>query len=495
MTDFYWEPTRSVRTKHLYIPGASGYGKTVLMTNLALDDIEARRGPVIIIDPKGSKEGLVNRVIKHIPKSMIPNVFYISQHHPAPIDLLSFRDQFEKNMIKDDIRTILEHFSFGQWGTTMQGIINKLVPTLLEAEDATFLDIGVFLEDKNRQEEILSQVSPERRRYWKQHPPKEADYGPITRRMSNFDDPPLRSIVNSRRGQGINIADIIAKNQVLLVDTSPLNNDGLMLGALIMSRVRQAIFRRDPDKEHPVCTVYADEFHHMKTSEFGEMITQARSFGLSLCLANQHPVQLVENKIWDDVKGISTYIIFRMDGEHAAMLRSKIKDPPFDPPPIEKPDIRAIKDHINGMKARIAYWEKRDDGGKECHEAENTLYHLEHELREAEDFVPEKPKKPLTFLERIPSLPVGQAIFIHHTGETAKIKTPDVPIPPSYNYMEEIIEHTRAASAQSGQKRSVDQPPSNSPQVPHTEGNGNTHSEPQAGKSPTPHDQRKTGKP
>ena len=281
-------PDPEVRTRHLYLPGQTGTGKTSLMANLALDDIEFGDGPVIIIDPKGSKDGLVNRVIKHIPKSLIPNVFYISLKHPAPIDMMDYRTPLEKNLIKGDIVSIIQRFvSFGSWGSTMQGTLNNLIPTLLEAEDATFLDIANFLEDKGRQNDILKQVSPRWQKYWKQHPPKDSDNGPITSRMSNFKEPPLSTIVSGKRGAGISVADIIENNQILLVDTSPLSPDGLMLGALIMSRIQQAIFRRDPDRYYPVCTVYADEFHNFQTSAFGEMLTQARSFGLSLVLANQ----------------------------------------------------------------------------------------------------------------------------------------------------------------------------------------------------------------
>jgi hypothetical protein len=433
------------------------------MANLALDDIEARDGPVIIIDPKGSPQGLVNRVIKHIPASLIPHTFYISLRNPAPIEMMDYRDQFEKNLIRGDLVSILQRFvSFGSWGSTMQGTLNNLIPTLLEAEDTSFLDITNFLEDKERREEILAQVSPERRRYWKQHPPKDSDNGPILTRMSNFKEPPLSTIVSGRRGTGISIADIIENDQILLVDTSPLSADGLMLGALVMSRIQQAIFRRDPEREHSMCHVYADEFHYFQTSGFNDMLTQARSFNLSLCLANQHPAQIKD--IWDDVKGISTYMLLRMDGEHAHMLRSKIKDPPYVPP--ERPNKRLLREAIKTMEARAKYWDSQENGGQEAYDASWRVVELENELDQANK--PDPPRPP-TFLEQIASLPVGRAIFIDHTGKTQRVKMPDPPEPPPYNYMDEIINHTRAASAQSDPIRVGDETPSNSPTTRHDE--------------------------
>jgi len=453
------------------------------MANLALDDIEARDGPVIIIDPKGGDQGLVNLVVKHIPRTLVSDTFYISLRSPAPIDLMEYRDPFEKTLIKGDIVDIIQRFvSFGSWGSAMQGTLNNLIPTLLDAPDATFLDIGNFLEDVDRRDEILAQVSSERQKYWRKHPPKD-DNAPLTNRMSNFKDPPLSGIVDCRRGTGISISSIIENNQILLVDTSPLlSQEGLMIGALVMSRIQQAIFRREPGKQHSMCHVYADEFHHFKTSRFGEMITGARSFNLSLCLANQNPGQIKE--IWDDVKGISSYVLFRMDGEHASMLKSKIKDPPYHPP--AKPNKRDIREAIRYMKERQDYWDNSDDegAGRESQAAWNRIAELESELEEAEK--PDPPKPP-SYLEQIPSLPVGHAIFIDHTGKTVRIKTPLPPEPPPYNYMKEIIEHTQAASAQTSPIRTGDKPPSNSGTYRHNEGDDDQDPEPSGPPDIPPH--------
>lgn len=407
-----WSPDRATRTRHIYLPGQSGSGKTSLMTHLALSDIGRRDGPVIVIDPKGGDEGLVERVIRQIPKSYVDNVLYISRRNPVPIDMLSYRDAFEKTLIKDDIASILQRFvSWGTWGSTLQGILNALIPTLLEAQDTTFLDIVRFLESVKRREQILEQVSEDRQEWWKENRHYIKESGPLATRMSNFKEPPLSTILDTKRGEGLNIADVINNNEVLLVDTSPSGNDGFLLGALVMSRVQQAIFRRERHHHYPVCTVYADEFHRLQTSGFSELLTEGRSFGISLCLANQHPGQIKE--IWDDVKGIWTYVLFRMDGEHAAKLKWKIKELP------EKKLTRHQKNII--------------------------------ELLDLDEYEP-----PPTFLEQIPSLPAGHAIFVSHTGETRRVVAPRPLRNPPTNYVDKIIQHTRDYIAQKGKNRPGD---------------------------------------
>src|SRR5947207_1837401 len=50
---------------HLHVLGATGSGKSTLLTNLALSDIEAGRG-VVVIDPKGD---LVSDILDRFPAS------------------------------------------------------------------------------------------------------------------------------------------------------------------------------------------------------------------------------------------------------------------------------------------------------------------------------------------------------------------------------------------------------------------------------------------
>jgi hypothetical protein len=475
MTDHYWPP--EARTKHLYIPGVSGYGKTTLMANLAIQDIRETDDPIIAIDPKGSREGLVERILPFIPEQRVRDVVYLSLRKPVPIDLLSYRDPYEKSLVTADIIAILKRFSYGSWGPTMQGTLRKLIPTLLEAPDATFLDIGAFLESEKRRNQILDQVSDERKAYWRENKPSKADSGPLASRIANFEEEPLKTIAGARRGEGINIAELIDDNKIFLVDTSPLTEDGLILGALIMSRIQQAIFRRSPDREHRCCQVYADEFQNFVTSAFNVMLSQARSFNLSLCLANQHPKQITD--IWDDITGcVSSYVMFRMEGTHAQMLRSKIKDPAFVPSPAapENPFIRQKLDFLKQMEEE---WRSRGDM-HELAQASTKRAAYEAEL-DAEARA--KNLKAPSYFDMIPQLAVGHAIYVAQDGTTHSIQTARLPAPPQPNFAKHI---TEATYAQYSENRTVDNSSSNSPQVRQDEVNGNNPPQDQPPSGPPP---------
>jgi TraM recognition site of TraD and TraG len=465
--NYYWEG--EARTQHLYIPGASGYGKTTLMANLALDDLEYNDGPLIIIDPKGSDQGLVEQVLPHIPKSLIDKTTYISLKHPKPVDILGVNDQQERNFMKNDISTILQKFSFGSWGPVMQDTLNNLVPTLLEAPDATFLDLGKFLTSEKRREEILAQVPPERRQYWREHTIKSETLH-IATRMSNFNEPPLSTIVNTRRNEGIKISRIIENNEILLVDTSPISRDGFILGAVILSRILQVIFRRSPGKKHPLCCLYVDEFHKLATDTFNDMLSQARSYGLSICLANQHPAQAKEVGVWDDVVGnVSSYAIFRMDGNHSTLLKSKVREPEYYPDPDEiracKERLAEHKDTVSSLKSGLAKGFEGFDLNTAYdmrEQAERKLQHYKDIVATYESNLARLTSQPKGLFDQIPHLERGEIIYSPQSGHAKFLHTPKPRVPTNASYAETI------------KKRAVDSSPRHTDQSPHTESNVST---------------------
>jgi DNA helicase HerA-like ATPase len=75
------------RRHHLYVIGKSGTGKTTLLRNLILQDIEAGRG-VAVIDPHGD---LADDVLDHIPRRRIEDVMHFDpadMEHPVGFNLL-----------------------------------------------------------------------------------------------------------------------------------------------------------------------------------------------------------------------------------------------------------------------------------------------------------------------------------------------------------------------------------------------------------------------
>jgi DNA helicase HerA-like ATPase len=109
-----------------------------------------------------------------------------------------------------------------------------------------------------------------------------------------------------------------------------------LTGSLIVTKFYLAALRRItlPQEARTLYPLYADEIHSFATASFGDILTETRKFGLSLCAAHQYLEQLdqADKSLRSAVLGTpGTRIAFRVGGEDADVLR---KD--FAPWPAEE---------------------------------------------------------------------------------------------------------------------------------------------------------------
>src|SRR3989338_7215679 len=67
---------RRDRSKHMYIIGKTGMGKTTLLENMAIQDIVSGEG-LGIIDPHGE---FAEKMLRFVPESRIKDVVYFAPH-------------------------------------------------------------------------------------------------------------------------------------------------------------------------------------------------------------------------------------------------------------------------------------------------------------------------------------------------------------------------------------------------------------------------------
>jgi DNA helicase HerA-like ATPase len=75
------------RGQHVYVIGQTGTGKSTLLRNLILQDIEAGRG-VGLIDPHGD---LASEILEHIPPWRTEDVVYFNPLDNDPLAINLFR--------------------------------------------------------------------------------------------------------------------------------------------------------------------------------------------------------------------------------------------------------------------------------------------------------------------------------------------------------------------------------------------------------------------
>jgi hypothetical protein len=130
----------------------------------------------------------------------------------------------------------------------------------------------------------------------------------------------------------LTISDVTENGKILLVSLAKLGDISRnIFGSLIISKIKQAIFRREniseKSKRRPFY-LYVDEFQEFVTTGFHKALQHGGKYALGLTLANHYPGQLGSD-LMNDIRGIvSTYILFKMNADLAQPLASEIE--PYD---------------------------------------------------------------------------------------------------------------------------------------------------------------------
>jgi hypothetical protein len=409
------------------------------------------------------------------------------QNHDEVMDLVS------------DIVQVFNRMDDGL-GVRMDAIIRFTVMSLHLMGAATFFDIYHAMTDEKFRQRIREHPAIQKnsylKKFWTDQAEKlikgESGAAIAISRMTRIVLSPAFQTILGTPNAPFRFADAIENKKIILVRLKPNSDEAMLYGSLIVSKIQQAIFRRT--KKTPPFMLYVDEFQDFRSSGFEKILSQAGGLGLYLTIANQYFDQLDPETRGAIINNVSTYFLFRMGTENARHLAGELKEPPAPP----TPDIKALKEKIKSAQQQEDFWGEQEGGGHEAQICFDARLKLEAQLREAERPLPER----LTFLEKLPYLPKGQAVYRAADGTTAIIKTPAPPPHTSQvgktSHADYIKSETlriygpkEDPSAEFGTKRVIPSEPCNSGTTTHTEGNDQ---EPQHGAAPS-HERREKRKP
>jgi len=145
------------RRQHLYTIGKSGVGKTTLLRNLILQDIEAGRG-VGVIDPHGD---LASDLLDHIPPHRIEDVVYFDPadaEYPIGFNLLGAVAADERHLLASGVVAVFKSIWPDFWGPRLEYILYAAVAALLECENVSLLGVQRMLSDSRYRAWVVKQV-------------------------------------------------------------------------------------------------------------------------------------------------------------------------------------------------------------------------------------------------------------------------------------------------------------------------------------------------
>lgn len=321
------------RLKHTHIIGATGTGKSTLITSLVLQDITQGLGTVVF-DPHGD---LVDDIISLIPEGRLKDVVLVDPsdtEYPIGLNIFQAKTDIEKEVLASDlVASFRKHAT--SWGDQMNAVLGNCILAMLEStQGGTLHDVRRFLIEKEYRDKFLKQIAdPTVQYYWQKEFPllKTNSIGPILTRLDTFLRP--KSIRNMLvQKEGLDFEHLLNTNKIILLKLSQgligIENSYL-LGSLLLSKLHSAVLKRQQETKRNPVFIYLDEFQHFITPSIKDMISGIRKYHVGLTLSHQDLQQLQREdaELLNSVLGnIHNRIAFRVGELDAKKLQEGFTD-------------------------------------------------------------------------------------------------------------------------------------------------------------------------
>jgi hypothetical protein len=347
------------RRRHTYIIGQTGTGKSILLENLAFQDMMDGRG-FAFVDPHGDS---VEALLGKVPKERVEDVIYFNpgdMANPIGLNMFEFDHPDQKDfLVQEAINMLYGLYDPGHTGIVgprLEHIFRNCALLLMsDPEGGTFIDIPKLLIDQEFMKSKLKYVTDQTvLDFWTKEFPESqrsneageviswvvSKFGPF---ISND---AMKNILGQTKS-GFNLRDIMDNKKILLVNLSKgrmgeLNSK--LLGIIFVMKFQAAAMgRADISEDQRIdFSLYVDEFQNFATESFESILSEARKYRLNLILGNQFMTQLTD-KIREAIIGnVGTVISGRIGITDAEILVKKFA-PTFDAEDLTKmPNYQSV---------------------------------------------------------------------------------------------------------------------------------------------------------
>lgn len=347
------------RRRHTYIIGQTGTGKSVLLENLAFQDMMDGRG-FAFVDPHGDS---VEALLGKVPKERVEDILYFNpgdMTNPIGLNMFEFDNPDQKDFLVQEAINML----YGLYDPGHTGIVgprlehifrNSALLLMSDPNGGTFIDIPKLLIDDEFMKSKLKYVTDQTvLDFWTKEWPdsqKSNESGEVVSWVVSKFGPfisndSMRNIIGQARS-GFNLREIMDNKKILLVNLSKgrmgeLNSK--LLGIIFVMKFQAAAMSRadTPESQREDFSLYVDEFQNFATESFESILSEARKYRLNLILGNQFMTQLTD-KIREAIIGnVGTVVSGRIGITDAEILVKKFS-PTFDAEDLTKmPNYQSV---------------------------------------------------------------------------------------------------------------------------------------------------------
>ena len=332
------------RGKHIYVIGKTGMGKSTLLENMAIQDIQNGEG-IAFIDPHGST---AEKLLDFVPHERIKDVVYFAPFdtdHPIGFNVMEDVGYDKRHLVVSGLMGALKRIWVDAWSARMEYILQNTLLALLEYPDSTLLDVNRMLTNKTFRAAVVAKITdPIVKGFWVEEFAAFTDTytreatPAIQNKIGQFTANPLiRNIVGQGKSS-FDLRKIMDEKKIFIVNLSKGRmgeTNASLLGSMLVVKIYLAAMSRADEPaarmaKLPRFYFYVDEFQSMMNEAFADILSESRKYKLALTLANQY-IEQMEEEVRDAVFGnVGTLIVFRVGPFDAEVLET-VFDPTFTP--------------------------------------------------------------------------------------------------------------------------------------------------------------------
>ncbi|QDG64008.1 type IV secretory system conjugative DNA transfer family protein [Pseudarthrobacter sp. NIBRBAC000502771] len=293
-------------TRHLWLMGPTGVGKSSLLLNLLIADMKAGRA-LVVIEPKD----LIGDLLRHIPADRVDDVVLVDPLDEAPVGVNPLdRHGRSPELVADQLYGTFRALYGDQLGPRSSDILRHALAALAQTEGASLAQLPLLLGNRSFRERIVQPIAAadpiSAGPFWHWFDQLSPDaaaqvVSPLMNKVRPLLTRHLRRILAQPEPR-FNIRQVLTEQKILLV---PLQKGVIgpeaaqLLGALVVAELWQAIQERAAItvRDRQVVSVVLDEVQEYLRlpTDLSDALATSRSLGVAFHVAHQYLDQLPQS--------------------------------------------------------------------------------------------------------------------------------------------------------------------------------------------------------
>ncbi len=319
------------RSRHVYVIGKTGMGKSTLLENMAAQDLQSGNG-MCFIDPHGKTAELL---LEYVPRERVNDVLYFApfdMEHPISFNIMEDVGYDKRHLVVSGLMSAFKKIWVDAWSARMEYILSNTLFALLEYPDATLLSVNRMLSDKAFRKKVVDNVKDTAvKSFWVDEfanytERMAAEAVPaIQNKVGQFTSNPLIRNIIGQPKSSFDIREMMDNGKILIINLSKGRmgeSNAQLLGSLLVTKIYLAAMSRADIGPHeldslPDFSLFVDEFQSFANESFAGILSEARKYKLNLHIAHQYIEQMPEEVKAAVFGNVGTMVTFRVGATDA----------------------------------------------------------------------------------------------------------------------------------------------------------------------------------